>query len=324
MTLPSGTPLDFWGQLLYGLAQLSIAEAQAMVVSLMGSFGTSTEPDFSAVAPVYDRMLAIALLILGAVIAFALIERIAGGGTGAGAYLLPRTLTAVFSAYSGLTVVQYFSGYAALLATTWSVDFRTAADSLSHAAPETFIGGQNGQALLGLVMTAFLLTFLALLVYLELIVRSALVLVVTAFIPLVCVMAAWPRMAGALSHLVEFLTGLLLSKFVVATAVYVGFRLVLPGLLTSHGNGGSTWMSTGIAVLLIAAFAPVALFQGIRFAHHSAGTVVRDLGAAGVGMAPMATALRMGRQALSHPTVTGGRQRLADAVGSRLRRKAAL
>jgi hypothetical protein len=323
VTYPTGTPYDFWGQLLYGLAVVATSEAQAMVTSLMGSFGPSTEPDFSAVVPIYDRMLAIALLILGAIIAYALIERISGGASGSGAYLLPRTLAAVFGAYSGLAVVEYVCTYAALLATTWSVDLHSAADSLGGISPDAFVNGQNGQALLGLVMSAFLLTFLALLVYLELIVRAALVLVVSVFIPLVCVMAIWPRMAGALTHLVEFITGLLLSKFVVATAVYVGVRLLLPDLLTPRGSGGQTWMATGIAVLLIAAFSPIVLFQGLRFAQHSAGSVVRDLGSAGVGMAPVASVLRVGRGLVANPTIARGGRRLVDSVASRIRSKGA-
>jgi hypothetical protein len=313
-----GTPTDWWGQLLAGLAQLAIADSQAMLASLLHSFGPATEPDFSAIGPVYDRMLAIALLLVGAVIAFALIERIAGGKDGAGAFVLARTLVAVFGAYCGLGLVEYLAGYAALLATTWSVDLGTLANRLGALSASGAVNGQSGTSVLGLILTALLLTFLALLVYLELIVRSALVLVLTAFIPFVCVLAIWPRMASAAAHLIEFLVGLLLSKFVVATAVYIGFQLILPTLLGAKA-GGPNWMESGIAVLLIAAFSPIALFQGIRFAHSTAGTAARDFGGAVVGMAPLGSVVSAGQRLAGHPRVTSGRQRLAGAIASRLR-----
>jgi len=312
----SGTPTDWWGQLLAGLAQLAIADSQAMLASLLHSFGAATEPDFSAIGPVYDRMLAIALLLVGAMIAFALIERIAGGKDGAGVFVLARTLAAVFGAYCGLGLVEYLAGYAALLATTWSIDLGSLANRLGDLSASGAVNGQSGTSVLGLILTALLLTFLALLVYLELIVRSALVLVLTAFIPFVCVLAIWPRMASAAAHLIEFLVGLLLSKFVVATAVYIGFQLILPTLLGARA-GGPNWMESGIAILLIAAFSPLALFQGIRFAHGSAGTVVRDLGSAGMGMAPLASLLRTGQRLAGHPSLLSERKEVASAIASR-------
>jgi hypothetical protein len=308
-------PTDWWGQLLAGLAQLAIADSQAMLASLLHSFGAATEPDFSAIGPVYDRMLAIALLLVGAVIAFALIERIAGGKDGAGIFVLARTLAAVFGAYCGLGIVRYVSGYAALLATTWSVDLGTLANRLNSLAASGNLHSQSGTSVLGLILTAILLTFLALLVYLELIVRSALVLVLTAFIPFVCVLAIWPRMASAAAHLIEFLVGLLLSKFVVATVVYIGFQLILPTLLGAK-SGGPNWMESGIAVLLIAAFSPMALFQGIRFAHSSAGTAARDFGGAVVGMAPFGSAMRFGQSVLQRPEAKRTFDRVIGSVRS--------
>jgi hypothetical protein len=307
-----GTPTDWWGQLLAGLAQLAIADSQAMLASLLESFGAATEPDFSAIGPVYERMLAIALLLVGAVIAFALIERIAGGKDGAGVFVLARTLAAVFGAYCGLGLVEYLAGYAALLATTWSVDLGSLANRLGAVSASGALAGQSGTSVLGLILTALLLTFLALLVYLELIVRSALVLVVTAFVPFVCVLAIWPRMASAAAHLIEFLLGLLLSKFVVATAVYIGFQLILPSLLGAKA-GGPNWMESGIAVLLIAAFSPIALFQGIRFAHSTAGATARSFGGSVIGMAPMGSAVRFGQSMLQSPAVAAT---VTRAVGS--------
>jgi hypothetical protein len=322
--IPLAPSTGWWNQLMATIAYWAAADAESAIASLLRSFGTSTEPDFAAIGPAYDRMLAIALLLLGAVVALALIEQIAGGGEGAGWGIVGRVLGATFLAYCGLGTVQYLAAYAALLATAWTPDFNLLSADLARAGGDGMAqsGAIHGN-LVGLILTALFLSFMSLLVYLELVVRSALILTVTVFVPLVCSLAVWPRMASAAAHLAEFLTGLLLSKFVVATVLYVGFHLVVPALVgTGGGDGGggaSIWMADGIAVLLIAAFSPVAIFQGLRFAHSSAGTVARDLGAAGMSAAPLAAGVRIGQRLLNHPSVAARRQQLSGAIASRIR-----
>jgi len=264
-------------------------------------------------------MLAIALLLIGAVVAFGLIERIAGGSQGLGWAVVGRVVVAVFFAYCGLAVVQYVAGYAALLATTWTPDFTVLANEVGPAGnPANLSPGvrsANHASVVGLILTALFLALMALMVYLELIVRSALILTLTAFVPVVCALSVWPRMASSAVHLGEFLIGLLLSKFVVATVLYVGLHLVVPSLINSHQGGDhADWMESGVAVLLIAAFSPVVLFQALRFAHGTAGTVARDLGAASVGAAPMAAVVGIGQRLLKHPVATNARQGLASKL----------
>jgi len=136
---------------------------------------------------------------------------------------------------------------------------------------------------------------MAVLVELELLVRAALMLTVTAFIPLVCVLAIWPRMTAAAVQLAEFLVGLMLSKFVVATVIYIGFGLVIPAM---HGaqsaDGKAGWLSTGLAILLIATLSPAVLFQALRFAHGSAGGMVRGWGAGAMSTMTMGSVVRLG------------------------------
>jgi hypothetical protein len=323
--VPGGS---YWDQWMASLAWWAASDARFAILSLLSSFGTSTEPDFAAVAPVYNRMLAVALLLLGAVVAFGLIERVAGGAQGVGWAVIGRVIGATFFAYIGLGVVQYAAGYAALLATTWAPDLLALSNAMSASAGSISAYGSaptgHHVSVLGLVLTALFLTLMALLVYLELIVRSALILTVTVFVPLVCALTVWPRMASSAAHLAEFLVGLLLAKFVVATALYVGLHLVVPALIKGHADsGGADWMESGVAVLLIAAFSPVALFQGIRFAHSAAGTTARDLGGAIVGMTPGPAVAKFGRNLLSQPrTRTAAAQLWSSAKSGvgRLRR----
>jgi hypothetical protein len=263
------------------VANWSTAIAVASIRWLLSTLGQSTEPDLNVIVPVYDRMLAISLLLVGAIIALALIERIAWGSLGTGLALIPRVVAATFFAYAGLGVVKYLAGYAALLATVWSPDFTKLSNLLIHSVAVSDAVAQTGGSgphvsTLGLIVTALTVSLLAVMVHLELVIRSALILVVTAFVPLVSVLAIWPRLAGAAAQLASFMIGLLLSKFVVATAVYVGFRLVVVALASpTDTDTTENWMASGVAVLLIAALSPLVLFQAVRIGHASAAQVSR-------------------------------------------------
>lgn len=263
------------------LANWATAMAVASVRWLIASLGQATEPDLTAIVPVYNRLLAIALLVLGAVVALALIERIAWSAQGTGLSLIPRVVAATFFAYSGLAAVKYIAGYAALLATAWSPDFAKLTDTLMNSVALSDAMAQSGVSgphvsTFGLIVTACTLSFLTVVVKLELAIRSALILTVTSFVPLIAVISIWPRLAGAATQLASFLVGLLFSKFVVATSVYVGFRLVVLALASpTDTDTTENWMASGVAVLLIAALSPIAIFQAVKIGHASAGQVAR-------------------------------------------------
>src|SRR5438094_288939 len=240
---------DLVNSLAIAVANWSTAMAVESVRWLIASLGQTTEPDLGAIVPVYDRMLAISLLIVGAVIALALIERIAWSSQGTGLSLMPRVAVSDAVAQSG------------------------------GAGPHV--------STFGLVVTALSLSLLTVIVHLELVVRSALILTVTSFIPLISVMAIWPRLAGAAAQLGSFLIGLLLAKFVVATSVYVGFRLVVLALASPIDTDTTeNWMASGVAVLLIAALSPLVIFQAVRIVHVSAGQVARGWVGGLVAFAP--------------------------------------
>jgi hypothetical protein len=290
---PYGDPYaSYANQIVQAITAWAIKDALWGISNLMHSFGDATEPDLVALVPVYNRVLAISLLILGAVVAFGIVERILGGSLGLDLSVVPRVVACVFFAYSGLAIVQYATVHAALLGHAWDKE-------LAMANPNAVVSAgsidpsQIHLNVVALILMALVISFLALVVYLELIVRAALVLTITAFVPLVCVLAIWPRMAGGALHLAEFVIGLLLSKFVVATAFVVGLSLLLPAVLgVAPNNGKADWMASGFAILLITAISPVALFQGIKFAHGTAGTVARGWGGTAAYMLPIGFATR--------------------------------
>lgn len=305
------------------IANWSTAAAVASIQWLVSGLGKASEPDLSVIAPVYDRVLAIALLLLGTIVAFALIDAIATGELRNGLVLVGRVVIACFGAYAGLALVKYVAGYAALLATTWTPDFAQLNTLLVHSvAVSNAVVQQGGTgphvSTFGLIFTAMSVSCLAVMVHLELVVRSALILTVVAFVPLVCVIAIWPRAAGSATTLSEFLLGLFLSKFVVATVVYVGFRLVVVALTsTADTDTTENWMASGLAVLLIAAFSPLVVFSALRFTHHQAGSVARSFAGATFAMAPTAKAFgAIGR--LAKPAVASARRQIGPRL-SKLR-----
>src|SRR5438309_94023 len=146
-----------------------------------------------------------------------------------------------------------------------------------HAAshnPDAILGSA-----IGLIMAALLTVLVALLLYLELVLRTVLILVTTTFIPIVAIMAIWPRFSGTAIHLAEFLVALLLSKFVIATAIFLGFHLVTHGVV---GGAAIPAMVTGLAALLVAAFSPLVLLQGIRVFEGSASNLSRSWATSGI------------------------------------------
>jgi hypothetical protein len=310
-------------QIAISIANWSTAMAVESIKWLLASLGQSTEPDLGAIVPVYDRMLAISLLLLGGVVALALIERVAWGSLGTSLAIVPRVVAGTFFAYAGLGAVKYLAGYSALLATAWSPDFNKLTNTLLHhvaasdAATQAATTGAHVSTF-GLIVTALSLSCLTVMVHLELVVRSALILTITSFVPLVSVMSIWPRLAKAATTLCEFLIGLLLSKFVVATAIYVGFRLVVTALVSPTKNDTTeNWMASGVAVLLIAAFSPVVIFTSLRFAHAQAGSVARSLTGAGVSFLPSGRVLGDASR-LAQPLVRSAQRRLASGL-ARLR-----
>ena len=93
----------------------------------------------------------------------------------------------------------------------------------------------------------------AVLLWLELVVRSAGVYVATFFMPLALVGYIWPATAGMARRAVEILVSLILAKFVIVASLSLGAAAL--------GSGGVDAELSGSAILLVAAFAPFALLR---------------------------------------------------------------
>ena len=103
-------------------------------------------------------------------------------------------------------------------------------------------GGELSAALVALPTQAPLLAFLvgivgalvALMVWVELLIRGALVYVLLGFLPLVSAVVIWPAAGGAMRKLLRLLLVTILSKLVIAGVLALGLAS-----LTAAGDGGA-------------------------------------------------------------------------------------
>jgi hypothetical protein len=159
--------------------------------------------------------------------------------------------------------IGVFAGMAAAQMTEWALaatdalcavilgDHGRALGSQFQAAVAANSSGASpviAQIILGTLMAVG-----AVLVWLELMLRSAGVYVATFFMPLALIGYVWPATVGVARRAVEVLVALILSKFVVLSAVSLG--------LSALGVHGVDAAFSGAAVLLMAAFAPFALLR---------------------------------------------------------------
>lgn len=285
--LPS--PVDSVVNGLSGGASAWLADGlRSALTGLLSGIGGSTDPNLAALVPVYDRMLAIAPFVAVICLCCALAERSLGGPRGAGPGVVIRIVWATAIAYFGIAAVAFYSDLTSSLAGMWTPDIVKNSTSLlgSLDGIAAAIPGPGG---LPLLLAAAALLALALIVYLELLMRAALLLLTTAFIPLVAALAVWPRLAPAANQMAKFLFALLLSKFAIATAIEVGL-LLISGL---HLDGLGTLLA-GVAVLAAAALSPALLFQGLHFAETGTSTLARGWAAKGTSVGKTAAVAAVG------------------------------
>jgi type IV secretion system protein TrbL len=157
-------------------------------------------------------------------------------------------------------------------------------DDLSTAVSESvggdatkFLEGGAGSvaSVLGGVTGGFLMFFGALLVviaglllWIQLLIRSAAIYVCVFFLPLVLAGLVWPATARWTKRLVETLIALILSKFVIVAIISLAVA-AMGRPLSESGGGGVGTVVGGASLLLLAAFSPFALFKLIPLAEAS-------------------------------------------------------
>lgn len=127
-------------------------------------------------------------------------------------------------------------------------------------------------------------TLAALALWVELVVRSALIYLLVSLAPLAMAASVWPAAKGVARRLLELLVAVILSKLVIAVALAVGVAAssgtVEPGQSPGEALGA---LLVGVAVLCLAAFGP---FLVLRLIPVVESAVV----AHGLSRAPLRTA----------------------------------
>jgi hypothetical protein len=147
----------------------------------------------------------------------------------------------------------------------------------------------TGNPLPGLVLFlgSILTAVLALVVWIELILREAAIYVAVAFLPLALAAVVWPRTAHWARRLAEWLTAIVLAKFAIALS------FAIAGSMLGQARGGSGGLSAILgecAVLLVAALSPWALLRLIPFAEQAATSLQRGQVGGALKAAPGAAA----------------------------------
>jgi hypothetical protein len=163
---------------------------------------------------------------------------------GIGGFLAVQFTQVALAATDGLcqAVSGGFSGDAA------TVVNRVLNALASMRAPLASAGVMSGAA-------SLLLIFGVVLIWLELLARSAAVYVAAMFLPLILAGLVWPATARWARRGVELLAALVLSKFVIVAVISLGASAV------GQENGGLRDVMAGAALLLVAGFAPFTLLR---------------------------------------------------------------
>jgi hypothetical protein len=128
------------------------------------------------------------------------------------------------------------------------------------------------------LMGGLAVVFGAFLLWVELLIRSAAIYVAVLFLPLALASLAWPAIAHWCRRLVDTLVALILSKFVIVSVLSLAAGALAGGAGSSPsgsagsaaGGGSFTDVLGGAALLLLAAFAPWALFRLLPFLEAGA------------------------------------------------------
>ena len=189
----------------------------------------------------------------------------------------------------------------AFLATAVTVVVASALLAMVDEASATLLGADGEQlaafgdsladveqlSLAGLLGILFGLLFIvgAVLVWIQLLVRAALIYIVIAFAPITWVTRAYPGTRGIARRGAEVAIALIVSKFVMA----VSFRLGAEALASADvpsGEADLSAMLVGSAIMLMTAFMPWMIFKvipAVENATSAAGPQSAAVGAAVVG-----------------------------------------
>jgi hypothetical protein len=182
----------------------------------------------------------------------------------------------------------------AAVSNTSSGDIGSALSGLASALANQASSGNPGTPTFVTLLGGLFVTFGALMLWVELLVRAAAVYVATLFFPLALASLVWPAISQWCRRLTETVAALVLSKFVIVAVL----SLALGALGASDGSIASEL--AGGALLLLAAFAPFALLRLVPMVESGAVQQLEGV-----------------RQRVQHNALGGPRTAVSFALGQR-------
>ncbi len=152
---------------------------------------------------------------------------------------------------------------------------------MASVAADLDSGSGGGTPAFVLFLGGIVVVIGAVLVWIELLVRSAAVYVAVLFLPLALASLAWPAISHWCRRLVDTLAALVLGKFVIVSVLSLAAGALAGGSAPGGGSaagGGFAAVLGGAALLLLAAFAPWALFRLLPFVEAGAVGHLEGLG----------------------------------------------
>lgn len=294
--------LDLVVSFTFGLIADAVASVTGSIVSAMDST-TAVDLDggfFPALTPIRQTVLGMSMALVLALFLVSIIRSLAAGEPGA---IIRSALvdvpSAMFLMVMSITVAWILIRIVdeASLAVTGDVGAAMGEFTASLVVVEAL----TGAGLLGIIF-GLLFVVGAILVWLQLLVRAALIYILIVLAPLGFATRAHPGTRQIARRTVEMGIALILSKFGVAVAFGVGATAIESSNGVVEGDGVDlTGMMAGVAVMLMAAFMPWLIWKvfplveaataaaGVERSPVKAAVSAASLGvAAGIGVSKLA------------------------------------
>ncbi len=243
-------------------------EAVNAVLGAVSKFMTSsTRPNVTAAAFVgtdgpYHKVAQIAALLMILFLLFAVIQQTIAGQPGELVTRIVRSVPLAVLAIVGLpwAVDQLLSLVDAICAWLLPTGATMATIAKVYGADQLQSTLSGGALSLPVLLVQIFAWLGGLVIYLELVVRDALVLITVALAPLSFAAMVWPAARGAARRIAELLAAIILSKLAIWVALLVGIDLFAKQA-TSPGPDAWGQMIAGAAVLAVACFAPYVVWK---------------------------------------------------------------
>ena len=260
-------PIEAAGNSIMDQLTTWVADAAVSLIGRIVSFmESSTTPRLTSdwFSDRYELMMGLGLLVLLPLLLIAAIRALLHQDMG-------QLLRSFFLYVPVAILVTFVAIHLTQMLLAITDDLSTAvSESVGGDATQFLEGGAGSvSSVLGGVTGGFLMFFGALLVviaglllWIQLLIRSAAIYVCVFFLPLVLAGLVWPATARWTKRLVETLIALILSKFVIVAIISLAVAATGRPLSETGGDaGGVGTVVGGASLLLLAAFSPFASVQ---------------------------------------------------------------